>query len=165
MSESLEHFIAALRDELQQYGEMLALLDQQQEAVVRREADTVLQTAAAIHQQNGSIRTARQHRDQCRQELAHRLRQPSRTALGELTALLPEEYRPLINALILENNALLFRVQQRVRQNHLLLHRSLELMQRFIQTLVPSSQIPTYDGSGAMSVAPTFARSYYEAVG
>ncbi len=165
MSETLEVFITALRDELQQSGEMLALLDQQQEAVMRREADTVLQTAAAIQNQKFSIRSARQHRDQCRKTLAAQLHQSVRAPLSELTALLPEDYRPLVDALVQENNELLFRVQQRVRQNHLLLSRSLELMQKFIQTLVPSAQVPLYNGSGTLSGPSPFGRTFYEAVG
>jgi len=41
MIESLQNLINALRRELQEYGEMLALLDRQQQLVMARAADEV----------------------------------------------------------------------------------------------------------------------------
>ncbi len=54
-----------------------------------------------------------------------------------LIPLLPADYRPLVQALVDENNELLVRVRQRARQNHLLLSRSVELMQGLLNTLLP----------------------------
>ena len=79
--------------------------------------------------------------------------------------LLPQEYRPLMHALVDENNQLLLRVQQRARQNHLLLNRSVDLMERFINTLVPGSRAPTYDEAGHLFSATLPSRPIYEAVG
>jgi len=56
---------------------------------------------------------------------------------ASLVPQLPPDYRPLVGALVEENNHLLVRVQQRARQNHLLLSRSLEMMQSFLNTLMP----------------------------
>ena len=79
--------------------------------------------------------------------------------------LVPAEYRPLLDALVRENNQLLFRVQQRARQNHLLLSRSLELMQRFLSTLFPTRDNQVYNDHGTRPIwAPTL-RPLYEAVG
>src|SRR6267143_1842013 len=58
--EKTERLIECLRSELQQYGEMLALLDQQQANVVRRVADDLLITAAAIDTQSAAVQKARQ---------------------------------------------------------------------------------------------------------
>ena len=60
MTESLQKLIEVLRDELQQYGELLALLEQQQDLVTRRAADGVLRTVAAINEQYTIIQTVRQ---------------------------------------------------------------------------------------------------------
>jgi flagellar biosynthesis/type III secretory pathway chaperone len=70
-----------------------------------------------------------------------------------------------VEALVRENNELLIRVQQRARQNHLLLSRSLELMQQFIHALVPASLPTTYDGAGQVSSAHRPNQPLYEAVG
>ena len=39
----IEILVEKLRDELKQYGELLALLDQQQELVLKRDADGILE--------------------------------------------------------------------------------------------------------------------------
>jgi len=74
-----------------------------------------------------------------------------------MTALLPEEYQPLLNALVEEINQLLQRIQQWVRQNHLLLKRSLDLMSKIMHTIFPTSSAAaqTYGRSGTVSpIAP-----------
>jgi len=75
------------------------------------------------------------------------------------------ENRWLVNALVEENNSLLLRVQQRARQNHLLLNRSLELMQRLIATLLPVDRTTMYSGAGALFAPSLPKRALYEAVG
>jgi flagellar biosynthesis/type III secretory pathway chaperone len=82
-----------------------------------------------------------------------------------LIKVLPRDYRPLVSALMEENNELLRRVQQRARQNHLLLSRSVELMQSFLGTLFQVGQGSTYDNSGGASRAALPPRTLYEAVG
>ena len=42
MNDLLHNLIEALREELKQYGEMLAVLEQQQDSVVRRQVDDLL---------------------------------------------------------------------------------------------------------------------------
>ena len=49
--------------------------------------------------------------------------------------MMPPHYRPLVHALISENNELIERIKLRAQQNHLLMSRSLELMQRFISSM------------------------------
>jgi flagellar biosynthesis/type III secretory pathway chaperone len=164
MREHLEALVAALRAELTQYGELLALLDQQQEQVMAREADETLRLAAAINHQSGLVREAREHREQCRRQLARALGLPGDPTLTGLLPHLPEEYQLLIQALVDENNRLLVRVQQRARQNHLLLARTVELMRKFIESLFPTGSTPVYDQSGRVG-AGLPGPSLYEAVG
>jgi flagellar biosynthesis/type III secretory pathway chaperone len=165
MMAQLESLIAALRDELQQYGEMLALLDREQELVLRRASSELFDSVSAIQGQAVVLQTARRHREECRAELATALGRPADAPISELMGLVPSDYRPLLDALIRENNHLLVRVQQRARQNHLLLTRSLELMQRFIATLFPSRDSQVYDDHGARPSRLQPLQSLYEAVG
>ncbi|HVY68910.1 MAG TPA: flagellar protein FlgN [Verrucomicrobiae bacterium] len=165
MNDSLRILIEALREELKHYGEMLALLDRQQDLVVARAADEILDTVAAINAQSAAIHAARNHRENCRRSLAREWRLPENTPLTELALLLPADYRPLIDALVEENNSLLLRVQQRARQNHLLLNRSMELMQRLISTLLPVDRSTMYSGAGALFAPSLPSRPLYEAVG
>ncbi|MEK7675885.1 MAG: flagellar protein FlgN [Verrucomicrobiota bacterium] len=165
MIEKIEGLVEALRNELQHYGEMLALLDQQQELVAARAAQDLLQSIADIQAQGLTIQAARGHREACRRGLAQQLLQPSDIAFNELILLLPADYQPLVQALVQENNELLVRVQQRARQNHLLLSRSLELMQRFLTMMFPSRETLVYNGNGAMLGPALPSRSIYDAVG
>ena len=168
MMETLQSLIHALREELQQYGEMLARLDFQQELLMRRAAENLLETVAGIEAQGAVIRDSRQEREVRRRDVARALLKPDATPFAELIALLPVDYRPLVGALVAENNELLFRVQQRSRQNHLLLARTLELMQRFMNGLFLASTSPVsvYDGTGVLpGRAMVPAHALYEAVG
>lgn len=161
----LPALVEALRQELRQYGEMLALLDQQREHVISRNGNEVLQTVAAINQQAEAIKAARVQRETCQQELAAALQKPQHTPLNTLLPLVPESARFAVSSLVRENNDLMTRVQQRARQNHLLLSRSLELMQRFINTLLPAAAPSTYTGAGQLQSQTLPAQTLYEAVG
>ena len=165
MTELLQNLIESLREELKQYGELLALLDQQQELVILRRGSDLLQTVAAIDAQAEVLRVARSEREQRRLDLARALRLDERAGFRELTPRLPSEYRPLVEALVQENNELLLSLQTRSQQNHLLLNRAIELMQRFINTLVPGASPTTYNETGCTLPGMCAIRPVYEAIG
>jgi flagellar biosynthesis/type III secretory pathway chaperone len=165
MIEPIQKLIEALREELQQYGEMLALLDRQHQYIMVRAAEDVFQSISPIQAQGAVIRRALAHREQCRGNLARILQQPEGASFALLTPLLPPDYRPLLKALVDENNELLVRVRQRARQNHLLLSRSVELMQGLLNSLLPSRETRVYNGHGNMHTHTNVTRSLYNAVG
>ncbi len=165
MNEELTLLIAALREELAQYGEMLALLDREQELVVARGSAELLQTVDAIHHQGEVIRRAREYREACQRKVAELAGLAHDVAIEELKRRLPANHAILVGALVDENNALLVRVRQRARQNHLLLNRSLELMQRLIGTLFPTGRTATYSGDGQLQGSALPQRAFYEALG
>jgi flagellar biosynthesis/type III secretory pathway chaperone len=165
MKELLANLIEALREELKQYGEMLALLDQQQQLVMRRQVGELPDNVNCVNAQAGVIAAARQEREQRQRYLARLLNQPETAAFAVLIPLLPEDYRPLVDALVRENNELLIRVQQRVRQNHLLLSHCVELMQQLINSIFPGVPPTTYDGSGRIPAAQIPPAPLYQAVG
>ncbi len=165
MTDALQRLIEALRDELQQYGEMLALLDQQQEQVCTRVTDELLPTVAHIHEQGTVVQGARRQREECRAAVARALGRRDEAAFSDLIPLLPAPFRPLVQALVDENNDLLRRVQHRARQNHVLLSRSVELMQSVIGSLVPQTRPLTYGHGGTMAAPAMPSRVLYDAVG
>ena len=134
MTVILQKLIEALRNELEQYGEMLALLEQQQEAAGLGTED-VIHAISAINAQGTSIHSARELRQTCQRQLAQTLNQPHEAGFTRLIPMLPQHYQPLLGALVHENNELLVRVRERAQQNQALLRRSLDFMQRFISTL------------------------------
>lgn len=165
MTEALEKLIGALREELQHYGEMLALLDQQQESAINRLADEMFVATTAIQNQAGVIQASRRERERRQRELARDCAVVESSTFVELIPMLPADYRPLVQSLVDENNALLQRVQQRARQNHLVLSRSVDLMQQFLGMLFPARETQVYNGHGSRELHVLPTPPLYEAVG
>ena len=157
MTATLEQVIEALRDELQQYGEMLALLEAQHAAVARRESGSVLTSVPAIEAQSSAIQDARRTRETHQRQLAWALGRPDSITFQELLPLLPDDYRPLISALVQEINELLGRVRHFAEQNHTQLRRSLELMERFLLTFSTAgdaAQLPAEQNPPGAGLTP-----------
>ena len=166
MKDLLHDLVDSLREELKEYGEMIALLDQQQEMVMRRQTQDLLQCVQAINTQVENITAARREREQRQRVVARQFGLSEDTPFAMLLPHLPGEYRPLVQALVQENNELLKRIQRRARQNHLLLSRIVELMQRLFDPFFPDRQPATYDDSGAMAAAAILPKhTLYEAIG
>jgi flagellar biosynthesis/type III secretory pathway chaperone len=165
MIQTIKLLIDALRDELQNYGEMLALLDRQQEFLIARDASEVFQSISLITAQGAAIQQSRDRREEGRRAVAQALGQAPEDSFADLIPLLPADYQPLLRALVDENNELLMRVRRRARQNHLMLRRSVELMQELLNTLLPSPQGSVYDGTGSRPASHVSPRRLYEAVG
>lgn len=165
MTHSVKQLIAALREELQQYGEMLARLDEQQSCVLRRAADDLMHSIEHVQTQGTLLEQHRSARQKHQHETALALGLSAEATFAEIIPALPEVYRPLVDALVQENNDLLVRVQQRARQNHLLLSRSVELMQNLLGSLLPVTAGPAYNQRGAVFANAMPSRNLYEAVG
>ncbi len=165
MNEALTNLIEALREELKQYGEMLALLDQEQELVMERQTSGIPPCVIAINAQADTLHAVRREREQRRRHLARTLQLNEDIGFRELTTRLPAEYQPLIQALVQENKELLVRVQQRARQNHLLLSRMVELMQKVISSILPGTGPATYNGGGNILAGSLPQQQLYDAIG
>jgi len=164
MNELLQNLTEALREELKEYGEMLALLDQQQQMVTNRQTQDLLQSVAGINLQAEAIAAARLEREQRQREVARELKLPADAAFTEVLPRVPLPFQPLVQALVQENNQLLARIQYRARQNHLLLSRAVELMQRFLGSLFPGNPT-TYDNAGQLLASALPPRTVYDAIG
>lgn len=136
----LQSFIDALRSELQQYGAMLALLEAQHAPGSDRTADSLLTFAQEIEAQSTALDAARNQRAAFQKQLAWALGSPECDSCQRILPSLPEEYRPLVSALTQEVNELLQRLKERAELSHLQLHRSMELMQRFVTGISPQVQ-------------------------
>lgn len=161
----LQNVIQALRNELHQYGEMLALLDQQHHLAEQSGAEEILRSISHINHQSSSIRLARDRRQSAQRQLATALQQPAQATFSTLIPLLPDSYQPMVSALVQENNELLLRVRERAQANQLVLRRSLELMQRFITTLTLEDSGEPTQASPVLTLEPASpASSLYAAL-
>ncbi len=164
MKDELQNLIESLREELRQYGQMLVVLDDQQERIILRHNDELLGATAAVNTQGSAIETARHQREAVQRQLARRLQVDDDAPLTRLVPQVPPDYRPLLNALMQENHLLLQRIQHRARQNYLLLRRSMELLDQFISSFSPALT-PVYNGTGSLYSSVTSGAALYEAVG
>ena len=150
MTESLDNFIVALREELTQYGELLALLESQQQEILARNVDEVHENAAQIHYQTEHLDRLKLKRETERQHLYTELELPDDASLKNSIALLPAEYQPLVRALIEDNHHSITRIRKLARQNHLLLNRSLTTVRQLVNSLSGSTRPSTYGGDGQL---------------
>ena len=165
MTQTLSNLIESLREELKQYGELLAQLDHQQQLVVHRQTRDLLQSVSGVNMQADTVQAARREREQHQRHVAQHLKLGETAVFADMLPLLPPQYQPLLQALVEENNALLVRVQQRARQNQLLMSHAVELMQRFINAILPGANPTTYNDAGRLPASSLTPNSLYEAVG
>ena len=166
MNEYVNTLIAALREELTQYGEVLALMQEQQQFIINRAANELLMNLNDVNEQMGKVSAARDQREACRRALVASLGGTEETTFRQMTGLLPTEVQPLLNALVEEINQLLQRIQKWLRQNHLLLKRSLDLMDHIMRSMFPSSSgtAGTYGRGGQVSPVTPPPSTLYEGI-
>src|SRR4051812_4430217 len=147
MNNQLQKFINSLREELQEYGQMLGLLNRQQELIASRASAEVLETVAQINDQSAVLKRVREERELSQTEIALQLGTTAEASFKEIISLVDEPHQPLVQALFEENNELLARIKQRARQNFVLLNRSLELIQKLMNSFMPGNTAVVYRGS------------------
>lgn len=150
MIDQIELLVERLRDELKQYGELMALLDRQQELVLQRDADGIQATAEQIDQQSVVLEEFKSIRQQVQGELAQAMGLTSVKTIEGLIPHMPDAYRPLIKALVEDNNFSIQRIGHVARQNHMLLSRSIEMVGGLIRSICPEQSPSVYNGSGEM---------------
>ena len=142
--------VELLRAELAGYGGLLALFDEQQNQLWRREALAVAETSQAIEQLAAETARNRETREAWVARFALANGQPADASLRRLLDFFPVDQRPLLSALIDEINHLLHRVRRRARQNHSILSRAVEFHREALATLHPAARPRTYAPSGRM---------------
>ncbi len=166
MNEELNNLVNALREELTQYGEVLALMQEQQELIINRAANDLLINLNRVNEQMERVAIARNQRETCRQNLVAALGGAEDTTFHQMTEMLPPEVQPLLDALVQEINHMLQNIQRWLKQNHLLLKRSLDLMQTIMKNMFPSAEAAagTYGRGGQVSPVNPPPSSLYEGI-
>ena len=166
MNEELNSLITALREQLTQYGEVLALMQEQQQFIINRSANELLLNLNVVNEQMEKVSVARNHREACRRALVATLNATEETTFYQMTEMLPSEVQPLLKALVEEINQLLQHIQKWLRQNHMLLSRSLDLMKQIMKGMFPSSSSTagTYGRGGQVSPVTPPPSTLYEGI-
>ena len=154
-----------LRDEVQEYGGLLRLFEEQQDCVFRRDAERLLQLIETIKDATQTAEAARRHREECVSAFAVDCGREAAVTLRSLLPCVDNQVRPLIEALIDEVNRLIHRVRRLARQNHLLLARTVELQQGLLRQFYPGAFTPTYSAHGRVAMAAAGSLPAYHAAG
>ncbi len=147
-----EPLVEAMRAEAQEYGELLALFDEQQTAVINRLPDEVLEIDGRITPQLAMLRDCRKRREALVGNLAKRVEPPLPETVTDVMTLFREPVRPLVQALMSEINALIGKARRRAQQNRMLLARSVEVSQELLERLNPAVVSRTYSPQGKMRI-------------
>ncbi len=153
MNISWEFITECLRNELQEYGALLALFEEQQANLLRRDADQVAALALTIEEQARATHNCRERREQCVLAFAQKQGCPTDATLRQMLPRFPVEVQPLLHALIDEINHLIHRIRRDARQNQMLLSRAVESHDEALRILMPDTyKTRTYSPRGAVSL-------------
>ena len=155
MSTPWEAVVEALRDELQEYGGLLNLFEDQQAAILQRRPEVVLEVTASIEEQLKTISERRNYREELVRKSSRTVQTSSDGLVREVISYFPEAVRSLANALVDEVNNLLIRTKRRARQNQMLLVRSIEVSQAILRMLDPGVVSTTYSRKGKLRFGVT----------
>ena len=148
----LSPIVNLLRDELAAYGGLLAAFDRQQDHLLNRRVDQATAESDAIQNLVTESAQCRGRREAWVAQFAREHEQIATASLKEMLPFFPAEQVPLLEALIKEINHLIHRVRRRVRQNHGLLSRALDLHHELRRQLLGTVEPPrTYAASGRVT--------------
>lgn len=153
MNISWEFITECLRNELQEYGALLALFEEQQANLLRQDADQVAALAFSIEEQARATHQCRDRREKCVREFAEKQGRSPDSSLRQLLPFFPSEVQPMLNALIDEINHLIHRIRRDARHNQMLLSRVVKAHDEALRTLMPERfEARTYSARGAVSL-------------
>ncbi len=121
MTAELDSLIEALRAELIEFGEALALLEAQRECIVQRSTSDLLANLREISRQIGRLLKAREIRNECRARLGRATAQPPHLTLSQISSLAPPPYPLLLAALADQLGEALKRFGDRLSENNRLI--------------------------------------------
>jgi hypothetical protein len=124
--------VDALRDELQEKGGLIRLLDQQVQAVYRRDTHQNEYLEEQIRLQLRVIARSTQIRESILRQSAFSFQLSEDARVNELIAHFPDFVRPLLEALVTEVDRLSNRLQEHLGQNE-------GLKQRFLVETAPGA--------------------------
>ena len=127
MTRPLQQLIDALRQELQQHGELLARLDEMPPVALHSPSPDAGRPVVSAAE---SLLSAQRERERLQLQVAWAAEQPEACSFEELIPVLPQDYRPLVSALVEENESLRRRVGERLREDLCWLDRACELSNR-----------------------------------
>ena len=145
---SWEELLDLLRDELQEYGGLIGLLNAQQQSILNRRSDSLLEINQSVQTQMEASQILQKRRQGFVNHLARNFGESSDTSLSELLPHLPDVTKPMFESLIEEINSLITRVRRKIEQNQRLLMRLAEVTDQILGVSDPVGHSKTYSKQG-----------------
>ncbi len=139
----------ALRGELAEYGGLLALLDEQRDAIVCRRVEELLDINTRVQEQAHFANRLRLEREALCARMAGQA-DVSAVSVKEIVAGTPSGLRPMFEALTREAMEIVARVRDKAARNSALLARAGELNEKIISIVSPGSTTRTYNARGSL---------------
>lgn len=151
-AQTIDTLIATLRHELEEYGAMLVLINEQQSRIIHRDATEVSALAERIEAQSTVLLDLRQRRENLVRGLARHYNTGTATiqSVGRHT---PGEISVLLDGLVQELNQTIQSLRRRSRQNQMLLARLVEVHQALLPAVRPAAYAKTYSARGQVNLA------------
>lgn len=155
LQDKFQDIVAALQNELQEYGGLLHLFDRQQKCIVHQDPTGFLDINVDVDEQIAKLSNCRLEREALVRSTAIAMGQSPDITLAALTVHFPPQQQPLLRALIEEINDLISRTQRRTRQNRMLLAQCVESARQLLAISNPGAIPGTYGSHG--QVRSTYA--------
>lgn len=143
-----EDLLGLLRDELQEYGSLLGLLSAQQQNILDRRPESLLEINQSVQTQMEASQILQRRRQGFVTSLADSFGVSSESNLTELIPHFPDVTRPMFESLVEEINNLISKVRSKIEQNQRLLSRLSEVTEQILSVTNPSAHSKTYSRTG-----------------
>ena len=154
-----EDLLGLLRDELQEYGGLVGLLNAQQQSILDRRPESLLEINQSVQTQMEASQMLHRRRQGFVSSLASSYGESDESTLSELLPHFPDVTQPMFQSIIEEINSLISKIRRKIEQNQRLLIRLTEVTDQILSVTDPSAHSKTYDKSGDVSSLSTGGRS------
>ena len=148
LSFTWEDLLVLLRDELQEYGSLLGLLSAQQQSILERRPESLLEINQTVQTQMEASQILQKRRQGFVSSLANTFGISQESNLSDLIPHFPDVTQPMFESLVEEINNLITKVRSKIEQNQRLLSRLSEVTDQILSITNPSSHSKTYNRSG-----------------
>ena len=146
-----EDLLTLLRDELQEYGGLVGLLSAQQQSILNRQPDSLLQLNQSVQTQMEASQILHKRRQGFVSSLASTYGESNQASLSELVPHFPDSTQPMFESIIEEINNLISNIRRKIEQNQRLLSRLSEVTDQILSVVDPRTHSKTYDQSGDLN--------------
>ena len=154
-----EDLLTLLRDELQEYGGLVGLLNAQQQSILDRRTESLMEINQSVQTQIEASQMLQKRRQCFVTSLANSLGEPSDSSLNQLVVHFPVVTQPMFQSIIEEINKLISQIRYRISQNQKILARLSEVTDQLLSVTDPKSHSKTYNRSGDVSRLSKSGRS------